>query len=159
MSDPVAQLAEAVASAASSLSDKPVEVPALERPPKPEFGDYSTNAAMLLAPALGEPPRQIAERLGEALTDQLAGDVEAKCKAITRALRIVDEGLKAPLDAAGGALSDNLRALYGYVTLRLTQANLGNDPAALDECVKLLEPVRAAWLAIAPPTPVAAEAQ
>jgi arginyl-tRNA synthetase len=50
--------------------------PSLERPPKAEFGDYSTNAAMLLAPLLGEPPRAVAERLGEAvggrLGDQLA---------------------------------------------------------------------------------------
>ena len=29
--------------------------PTLERPKKAEFGDYSTNAAMLLAPVLGEP--------------------------------------------------------------------------------------------------------
>ena len=49
---------------------------ALERPPKPDFGDYSTNAAMLLAPALGEPPRAIAERLGETLGDRLGGAVE-----------------------------------------------------------------------------------
>ena len=78
------------------------------------------------------------------------GQVEAKCKAITRAVRIVDEGLKAPLDATGGALTENLRALYGYVTLRLTHANLHNDAQALDECVKLLEPVRSAWAAIGP---------
>ena len=63
-------------------------------------------------------------------------------------LRIVDEGLKAPLDAAGGSLSEKLASLYSYVSLRLTQANLNNDVAALDECVKLLEPVRSAWLAI-----------
>lgn len=78
------------------------------------------------------------------------GEVEAKCKALGRAVRIVDEGLKAPLDAAGGSLSDNLSSLYGYVSLRLTQANLTNDVAALDECVRLLEPVRSAWVAIGP---------
>jgi flagellar protein FliS len=39
------------------------------------------------------------------------------------------------------------------VSLRLTQANLNNDVAALDECVKLLEPVRSAWLAIGPAAP------
>ena len=70
--------------------------------------------------------------------------------ALVRALRIVDEGLKAPLDTAGGALTENLASLYGYISLRLTQANLHNDVAALDECVKLLEPVRSAWLAIDP---------
>ncbi len=76
MADPVSQLASAVADAASSLSGAPVELPPLERPPKPEFGDYSTNAAMLLAPTMGAPPREIAEELGESLTEALAGDVE-----------------------------------------------------------------------------------
>ena len=79
--------------------------------------------------------------------------MEAKCKALGRAVRIVDEGLKAPLDAAGGSLSEKLASLYSYVSLRLTQANLNNDVAALDECVKLLEPVRSAWLAIGPAAP------
>ena len=88
--------------------------------------------------------------IAEARSALAQGQVEAKCKALIRALRIVDEGLKAPLDAAGGALSDNLSSLYGYVALRLTQANLNNDVAALDECVKLMEPVRSAWLAIGP---------
>ena len=88
--------------------------------------------------------------IAEARVALAQGQVEAKCKALGRALRIVDEGLKAPLDAAGGSLSERLAALYGYVSLRLTQANLSNDVAALDECVKLLEPVRSAWLAIGP---------
>ena len=38
--------------------------PTLERPPRAEFGDFSTNVAMLLAPALKAPPREIAERVG-----------------------------------------------------------------------------------------------
>lgn len=46
---------------------------ALERPRRAEFGDYSTNAALLLAPSLKAPPREVAERLGQALA-QLLGD-------------------------------------------------------------------------------------
>ncbi|MCE9661125.1 MAG: flagellar export chaperone FliS [Burkholderiales bacterium] len=95
--------------------------------------------------------------VAEARSALAQGQVEAKCKALGRALRIVDEGLKAPLDAAGGALTDNLSALYGYVAQRLTQANLNNDVGALDECVKLMEPVRSAWLAIGPTAGVAAQ--
>ena len=87
------------------------------------------------------------------------GQVEKKCAAMGRALRIVDEGLKAPLDAAGGDLTEKLSALYGYIALRLTQANLNNDVAALDECVKLMEPVRSAWLAIGPAASAADAAQ
>ena len=48
----------------------------LERPRKAGFGDFSTNAAMLLAPALKAPPREIAERLGEGLTARLGDRVE-----------------------------------------------------------------------------------
>jgi flagellar protein FliS len=95
----------------------------------------------------------------EARSALAQGRIEAKCNALGRALRIVDEGLKAPLDAAGGALTENLSSLYGYVALRLTQANLNNDVAALDECVKLMEPVRSAWLAIGPAATAADEAQ
>jgi arginyl-tRNA synthetase len=75
--DPVAELAAALQSAASELTpDKPVPPAKLERPPKPDFGDYSSNAPMLLAPLLGEPPRQVAERLGTMVCDRLGASVE-----------------------------------------------------------------------------------
>jgi arginyl-tRNA synthetase len=50
----------------------PSSAPTLERPKKAGFGDYSTNAAMLLAPVLKAPPRDVADRLGEALRGRLA---------------------------------------------------------------------------------------
>ena len=91
------------------------------------------------------------DALSQARTAMARREIEGKCKAITRAVRIVDEGLRANLDiAAGGTLAQDLSALYGYVTLRLTQANLGNDTAALDECASLMEPIRSAWAAIDP---------
>jgi arginyl-tRNA synthetase len=79
MPDPVAELRSAVQGAAASLLDGMEGVrsePTFERPPKPEFGDYSTNAAMLLAPALGEQPRGTAERLAEQLGQSLEGSVD-----------------------------------------------------------------------------------
>ncbi|MGH2910943.1 MAG: arginine--tRNA ligase [Solirubrobacteraceae bacterium] len=48
----------------------------LERPPRVDFGDYSTNAALLLTPAAGAPPRDIAERLGEALAARLGEQLD-----------------------------------------------------------------------------------
>lgn len=65
--------------AAASLRDRAREAgaaPVLERPPKPGFGDFSTNAAMLLAPALGEPPREVASRLAERLESELGDELE-----------------------------------------------------------------------------------
>ena len=50
--------------------------PALERPPRAEFGDFSTNVAMLLAPALKASPREVAERVGGALGDGLGSHLE-----------------------------------------------------------------------------------
>ncbi|MGE5746174.1 MAG: arginine--tRNA ligase [Solirubrobacterales bacterium] len=79
MGDPVAELRSAVEAATSSLRDGAEagrSQPTLERPPKPEFGDYSTNAAMLLAPALGEQPRGAAEKLAEELDRNLGGSLE-----------------------------------------------------------------------------------
>jgi flagellar secretion chaperone FliS len=80
-----------------------------------------------------------------------AGQIEAKGAAISRAARIVDEGLKAGLNLeAGGRLAADLDSLYAYVTLRLLAANLRNDELALDECARLIAPLRDAWVAIGP---------
>jgi arginyl-tRNA synthetase len=72
--DPIAQLRGAVLDAARKLSgDGAAAEPALERPPQAEHGDYSSNAAMLLAGKLGQAPREVAERLRPEL-EQLLGD-------------------------------------------------------------------------------------
>jgi arginyl-tRNA synthetase len=79
MADPVAELRSAVEAAAQTLrngAEAGESRPTLERPPKPEFGDYSTNAAMLLAPSLGEQPRGTAEKLAAELDRTLTGTLE-----------------------------------------------------------------------------------
>ncbi|MDH3209700.1 MAG: flagellar export chaperone FliS [Burkholderiaceae bacterium] len=81
----------------------------------------------------------------------LAGRIGDKGEAIGRAVRIIEEGLRSCLNLqAGGSLAADLEALYTYVTLRLTQANLHNDAAALEECARLIAPLRSAWAAIGP---------
>jgi arginyl-tRNA synthetase len=77
VSNPVAELSSTVNAAAAALAgDGRGEQPNLDRPPRADFGDYSTNAAMLLAPTLGEAPRAIAERLGDQLGERLGAAVE-----------------------------------------------------------------------------------
>jgi arginyl-tRNA synthetase len=63
--DSIAALRGAVDQAARALRDgeRTEPPPSLDRPPKPELGDYSSNVAMLLAAPLGENPRAVAERL------------------------------------------------------------------------------------------------
>ncbi len=48
----------------------------LERPPRADFGDYSTNAALLLAPGSGAQPRGLAEQLGDLLAERLGEQLE-----------------------------------------------------------------------------------
>jgi flagellar secretion chaperone FliS len=42
-------------------------------------------------------------------------------------------------------LAQNLRGIYDYSILRLTQANLRNDEKALEEVARLIEPVAESW--------------
>ncbi|MBS0317213.1 MAG: flagellar export chaperone FliS [Proteobacteria bacterium] len=76
-------------------------------------------------------------------------DIPGKADAISRAARIVDEGLKAGIvNPDGSELAANLHALYVYISMRLTQANLRNDDQVLQECIRLIAPLREAWVAI-----------
>jgi arginyl-tRNA synthetase len=74
--DSIAELQGAVEAAARALRDgEPTEpAPSLDRPPKPDLGDYSSNAAMLLAGPLGDNPRAVAERLRGELEGSLGGE-------------------------------------------------------------------------------------
>lgn len=76
------------------------------------------------------------------------GDIEAKASALGKAMRIIDEGLKASLNPAGGELSMRLQAVYEYSVKRLTLANLRNDPAAVAEVIALIEPLAESWKSI-----------
>ncbi|MFA1238452.1 flagellar export chaperone FliS [Serratia odorifera] len=83
------------------------------------------------------------------LMDQ--GDIAGKGQAISKAINIIDNGLKNSLDhQRGGEVADNLAALYDYMKRRLLQANLHNDQQAIEEVVKLLDNIADAWRQIGP---------
>ena len=74
------------------------------------------------------------------------GDVPTKCSSITKAVRILEEGLMTSLDQeAGGDIAANLEAVYDYSVRRLIQANARNDDAMLQEVYRLIEPISQAW--------------
>ena len=77
---PLQELRAQVCAAATAVRGPDGELPVpprLERSRREGQGDYSTNAAMLLAPVLGAAPRVIAERLAEELTERLGDDLES----------------------------------------------------------------------------------
>jgi flagellar protein FliS len=102
-------------------------------------------------------PHQLVSMLFDALLQSLAaakgsilsGDIPAKGRAISRAVRILEEGLKAGLDEErGGELAANLRGLYDFCIFKITDANLKNNAAFVDEVIRLVQPVAESWNAI-----------
>jgi len=88
--------------------------------------------------------------LNGALNGMRNGDIAEKGKSISKAIMIIDSGLRAALDKnAGGDIAEGLDALYEYMSARLLTANMNNDPAILEEVQRLLTELRDAWNAIA----------
>lgn len=129
---------------------------AFSAPSKRQLGAY--QQVHVTTGVDGASPHRLVQMLFEGLLDSLArargaiahGNVTLKGEEIGRAVRIVEEGLKAGLNVQeGGQLARDLHDLYAYVTVRLTYANLHNDEAAIAECAKLIEPIATAWDEIA----------
>lgn len=89
--------------------------------------------------------------IASAKNQMLRKQTAAKGASITKAIKIIDEGLKACLDVkAGGEIGQNLSDLYDYMNQRLLIANLKNDVAMLDEVSNLLGGLKDAWEKISP---------
>ncbi|SIQ84363.1 flagellar protein FliS [Janthinobacterium sp. TND4EL3] len=78
-----------------------------------------------------------------------SGNIPEKGKSISKAIQIIDNGLRASLDKkAGGQIAEGLDALYEYMSARLLAANIHNDLALLEEVQRLLTDLRETWNAI-----------
>ena len=155
--DPIAGLRAAVDRAARSLRDgeSTGPEPTLERPPKPELGDYSSNAAMLLAAPMGENPRDVAHRLAAELGKQLGEDTVERIEVAGPGfvnLFLADEWYRramASLASAGERLGPEPTATPERVLVEFVSANPtgplhiggGRHAAYGDSLVRLLEAV------------------
>ena len=78
-----------------------------------------------------------------------ANNIAAKGQAISKAIMIIDSGLRASLDKkVGGKIAASLDSLYEYMSNRLLIANLKNQPEILDEVHGLLQDLKSAWVEI-----------
>ena len=94
---------------------------------------------------------ELLQSLSNARGSLARSQIAEKGAAIGKAVRILDEGLKAALDVEqGGELAANLSRLYDYCIIQLTYANARNDDALLHEVRTLIEPVAQAWREINP---------
>jgi arginyl-tRNA synthetase len=94
--DPKTALEAILAEGVKRLSAEPIEFSVqLEKPRRPEHGDYTSTAPLQLAKALGKPPRAIAEELRKITAESIA-----------------KSGLSEPLELAGA----------GFLNIRLKKA-------------------------------------
>lgn len=78
-----------------------------------------------------------------------AKDIAAKGQATSRAVSIIEEGLRASLDKnQGGTLAESLDGLYEYMSQRLLLASMRGDVNGFLEVKKLLSELRGAWSSI-----------
>lgn len=104
-------------------------------------------------------PHQLIEMLFDGANSALVrarlflaqGDIAAKGEALSKAINIIDNGLKAGLDQEnGGEIADHLASLYDYMIRRLLLANFRNDSQAIEEVEGLLGNIAEAWKQISP---------
>ena len=85
------------------------------------------------------------QRLAQAKGAMQYGNIPLKGELLGKAVSII-VGRRDGLDLQkGGELSANLDNLYAYMIQRLSQANLKNDPAMIDEVAGLLREIKEGW--------------
>jgi flagellar protein FliS len=105
----------------------------------------------------GASPHQLIQLLFDALESAergqgalQRGDIGEKGVQIGKAVRILEEGLKASVNPdEGGELAQNLISVYDYSITQLTLANLRNDAALLQSAQDVLAPIANGWRDIA----------
>ncbi|MFS2220936.1 flagellar export chaperone FliS [Pantoea sp. B65] len=76
----------------------------------------------------------------------LDGNIVGKGESLSKAINIIENGLRVGLDeTSGDELTENLASLYTYMVHRLLQANLRNDADAIQEVETLLRNIADAW--------------
>ena len=78
------------------------------------------------------------------------GNIPAKGLALSKAINIIENGLKVGLvENNGDELTQNLIALYAYMVRRLLHANVNNDASAIEEVENLLRNIADGWKEVA----------
>lgn len=91
----------------------------------------------------------VQEALAKAKLHMQHNEIAEKGQMISKAIMIIDHGLKASLDMnAGGDLAIKLLELYDYMMHRLLVANIQNNVEIINEIYKLLSELYSAWKSI-----------
>lgn len=74
-----------------------------------------------------------------------AKKIAEKGQSIGKAQDIINELSNSLNFEIGGDLSRQLESLYLHLFDQTTQANINNDPAKIDHCIKILETLYSGW--------------
>src|SRR3546814_5676607 len=89
---------------------------------------------------------RISDWSSDVCSSDLNNNIEGRGLAISKAIDIVDSGLKVSVDLeAGGELAKNLVATYDLIIRNLLLANLNADSEKLDLAERLLTDIGSAW--------------
>jgi flagellar protein FliS len=89
--------------------------------------------------------------LARATWSMSQGDTARKGQELSKAIDIIELGLRAALDVErGGEIAERLDGLYDYMVRTLMRANIGNDVALVAQVDALLDDIGSAWKQIAP---------
>ncbi|CAD5358438.1 flagellar protein potentiates polymerization [Enterobacter cancerogenus] len=79
------------------------------------------------------------------------GNISKRGEMISKAINIIDNGLRASLDhQRGGDIAQEMEMLYEYMSRTLLECNMRNDPGQLQLVDRLLMNLAKTWKEIAP---------
>ena len=80
-----------------------------------------------------------------------SGNIPRRGEMISRAINIIDNGLRAGLDhEKGGQIAEELESLYEYISRTLLEANVTKSGEKLPHLIALMTEMSETWQAIAP---------
>lgn len=122
-------------------------------------GNSAYTAVSLDSQIVGATPHQLIVLLYDGAINAMkraeiyfqSGNIARRGEMISRAINIIDNGLRAGLDhEKGGKIAEELESLYEYISRTLLEANLNKSGEKLPHLIALMTVMQETWQAIAP---------
>ena len=124
-----------------------------------QTGNRAYSAVSLESQVSGATPHQLIALLFEGAINAMrraeiyfqTGNVARRGEMISRAINIIDNGLRAGLDhQVGGKIAADLERLYEYVSRNLLLASVNQSAESLPQLITLMVEMSDTWKAIDP---------
>ncbi|KGT89702.1 flagellar export chaperone FliS [Pantoea sp. JGM49] len=124
-----------------------------------QTGNRAYSAVSLESQVSGATPHQLIALLFEGAINAMrraeiyfqTGNVARRGEMISRAINIIDNGLRAGLDhQVGGQIAADLERLYEYVSRNLLLASVNQSAESLPQLITLMVEMSDTWKAIDP---------